>query len=433
MYLFTSSLMSLFIMPIYVWLVIIMSLLVPVWMMYTYKLNYNLIDSIFYDNSMNSMLCFMTITLSLFILVSTGSMLNSYYFIMLIMLEMILCNCFMTNNLLLFFILFESSLLPLLLMMLSYGYQPERLMSILYLTMYTVLGSIPLLIFVLYIWFNMSTMIIPLMSMFSMKPSYLYLIVLIPFSVKLPIYSFHIWLPKAHVEAPLGGSMMLAGAMLKLGGYGMFLFSDLITYQSMVYSYMLIICLSLWGGLLSSFVCLYQMDIKSMIAYSSVVHMSMLVVSVLSNTSWGFMGSILIMISHGWVSSCLFMMAYSTYETTGSRSFMLTKGLLNYYPIFSLLWFIMVSVNMSFPPTINLMGELSSLAVMSYMSVYLTVVMLLIMFMSVLYNMYLYVYINHGSSNSYSNITSLPKSKWYTVSLVHLLPLLLILKLNLMY
>ena len=177
------------------------------------------------------------------------------------------------------------------------------------------------------------------------------------FMVKTPLYFVHLWLPKAHVEAPVAGSMILAGLMLKLGGYGM-------VRICMVYQFVnaklscVIRRVAIWGGVLCGIICLRQTDMKALIAYRSVTHMGVVVGGIIRNTVWGWQGVLLIMIAHGLVSSRIFAGANILYQVFSSRRLFFIKGVIRVIPLISLVWFFSLRANIGVPPTINLEGEI---------------------------------------------------------------------------
>nr|YP_009350091.1 NADH dehydrogenase subunit 4 [Homoiodoris japonica]AKK32253.1 NADH dehydrogenase subunit 4 [Homoiodoris japonica] len=247
------------------------------------------------------------------------------------------------------------------------------------------------------------------------------------FLVKLPMYGAHLWLPKAHVEAPLAGSMILAGILLKLGGYGLVQMNYCFNLTLSGTSTM-IASLSMWGGFLATMMCLRQVDVKALVAYSSVGHMSIVAAGIIIDTSWGVMSAIITMIAHGFSSSAMFCLAYFTYKKSHTRNIPYMKGMLQVYPILSMLWFWFCCINMACPPSLNLMGEMAIVPPLWSFNFWLAAIMGLMVFFSAAYNMYLYSSVNHGSTSSYF-LSGFPiKGYSMTVLFAHLFPLLLIFK-----
>nr|ANC96355.1 NADH dehydrogenase subunit 4 [Helicella itala] len=385
-------------------------------------------------NPLGVVLGFLTLSLMILIMLASSERAKGYYIALQVILGCLLVMCFITNNLLTFYVLFEVCLIPILLMILQWGYQPERLQAGMYMVMYTVMGSLPLLVIILYLYAWKSTYHILTLSYFSNNNSFLFFWGLAAFMIKLPVYGVHVWLPKAHVEAPLGGSMILAGVLLKLGGYGMYLYSCTINISWTMTTLGLALCLiSLWGGVLASLACMSQNDIKALIAYSSIVHMSFIILGLLSGTSWGVTSAIVIMVAHGWASSALFFLSYATYQVAGSRSFSYTKGMLKVMPVLSAFWFIFCMVNMGFPPTINFLGEIMLVPVSLMWSFKIFIPVGVVMFMSVVYNMYLYTEINHGMLSNYLTAAKTMSHREYLTLLGHLLPMIFVINMYLLY
>nr|YP_009441820.1 NADH dehydrogenase subunit 4 [Simianus niponicus]AOY39456.1 NADH dehydrogenase subunit 4 [Simianus niponicus] len=350
---------------------------------------------------------------------------NLFSFMMIFLMISLFC-AFSTMNLFVFYLFFESSLIPTLILILGWGYQPERIQAGVYLLFYTMFASLPMLISVFYLYEKFNSLDFFFFS--SVDNLFLYLCLNFVFFIKMPMFFVHLWLPKAHVEAPVSGSMILAGVMLKLGGYGLVRLMVLFMSLGMSINFVFI-TISLFGGLMISLVCLRQSDMKSLIAYSSVAHMGLVLGGIMTLNYWGFCGALMMMIAHGLCSSGLFCLANISYERLMSRSLFLNKGFINLMPSMSLWWFLFCSSNMAAPPSLNLMGEIiliNSLIGWGYLS------MIMLMFMSFLsaaYSLYLYSYSQHGKIYSGIYCFSSGYVREYLLLLLHWLPLnILVLK-----
>nr|YP_492561.1 NADH dehydrogenase subunit 4 [Lottia digitalis]ABC00933.1 NADH dehydrogenase subunit 4 [Lottia digitalis] len=318
------------------------------------------------------------------------------------LITLIVSLSFMVSNLLWFYILFEGSLIPMFYLIAGWGAYQERVEASVYMMMYTVGASLPLLMIIAYHHGSLSKSTANLLPQeVTVLPSIIVCYgVLMPFLVKLPLYPFHLWLPKAHVEAPTAGSMILAGVMLKLGGFGMecslSMFGHYFSGELWAVSSFAIL-----GGLMSMVHCLLQVDLKAAIAYSSVAHMSLVIYGAASMNSWGMFSCSTIMISHGLTSSGLFCFVHWIYDMTGTRLLSVASGLLVSSRSLSFWALAFLSASAPTPPWLSIAGEVFTIpAMLSHESHHILLFPLAgMMFLSATFSFSLYVELFQGSSS----------------------------------
>ena len=307
---------------------------------------------------------------------------------------------FNTTNIIIFYFFFEWSLIPIFFIIIGWGYQPERLKASLSLFFYTLFASLPLLISIVII-INWSGSVKLRIIITQGMPNFLWTITVLAFLVKFPMYFVHLWLPKAHVEAPVSGSIILAGVLLKLGGYGII---RLIRVTNIRIISSQIIALALIGGGILGVLCIVQRDIKVVIAYSSVVHIALVIAGRLRLTKWGFEGVLIIILAHGVCSSGIFAAANMIYERRHSRRFFFNSGLLNRRAIFRIVWFVLIVANFGGPFTYNLLGEILLILNLSSLAINSLSAVLFLSFFSAAYRLILYRSTNQGQIGNNNSV-----------------------------
>nr|YP_004347557.1 NADH dehydrogenase subunit 4 [Sphoeroides annulatus]BAK09765.1 NADH dehydrogenase subunit 4 [Sphoeroides annulatus] len=353
------------------------------------------------------------------------------YISLLTSLQFFLILAFASTEMIMFYVMFEATLIPTLILITRWGNQTERLNAGTYFLFYTLAGSLPLLIALLLLQNSNGSLSLltllhtstPQLSTYADKIWWAGCI--LAFLVKMPLYGVHLWLPKAHVEAPIAGSMILAAVLLKLGGYGMM--RILVTLEPLTkeLSYPFIV-LALWGVIMTGSICMRQTDLKSLIAYSSVSHMGLVVGGILIQTPWGFTGALILMIAHGLTSSALFCLANTNYERTHSRTMLLARGMQMALPLMAAWWFIASLANLALPPLPNLMGELMIITSMfnwSWWTIALTGLGTLI---TAGYSLYMFLMTQRGPLPNHILALEPSHTREHLLITLHLLPLLLL-------
>ena len=264
---------------------------------------------------------------------------------------------FFAEGWLVFYVVFELSLIPIFLIILGWGYQRERLKASKALVFYTISGSIPLIL-ILSIIANFGCSHIFQVSQSTRDRDLVQLIMLAAttgFLVKLPICCLHIWLPKAHVEAPVYGSIFLAAVLLKIGGWGLIKVAPHVSNLSGWLS--LLAGVSLWGLIIINLICIQSSDLKVLIAFSSVRHIGIAFLSLRSGTQRGFNAMLMIILGHGIRSSLMFFYSYLFYVNSATRSLLLNKTLKVKAGLIAVLWGVSCVGMIGGPPTINLWFE----------------------------------------------------------------------------
>nr|YP_010177313.1 NADH dehydrogenase subunit 4 [Pareas formosensis]QSQ87112.1 NADH dehydrogenase subunit 4 [Pareas formosensis] len=278
----------------------------------------------------------------------------------LVVLQSAISLTFMADNLTLMYVMFEATLAPTLIIITRWGQQAERLTAGTYFMLYTLMTSMPLLLAILFmnnLTFTPTSFSTTMQPLGAWTELLLWLACLLAFLTKMPLYGLHLWLPKAHVEAPIAGSMVLAAILLKLGGYGMIRMMQIMPTMK-TDTFLPFLVLALWGAILANLTCLQQTDLKSLIAYSSISHMGLVVASIMLQTPWGLSGAMSLMVAHGFTSSMLFCLANTTYERTNTRILILTRGFHNILPMATTWWLLANLMNIAIPPSLNFTGEL---------------------------------------------------------------------------
>ena len=259
-----------------------------------------------------------------------------------------------------FFLFFEMTLIPIYFLVLVWGSRERRIRASYLISIYTLLGSIFMFFNILYLISKAGTTDYEILLgvLFSEEDQkFLWLTFFISFAAKIPLFPLHIWLPEAHVEAPTLGSVLLAVLLLKLGTYGIIRFSLPLFPKGTLFFGPLASTFAVMGVIYTCLTAIRQIDLKKIIAYSSVGHMNVVLLGILSGTSEGLTGALFQMLSHGVVSGALFFAVGTIYERYSVRSLKYFGGLTYFYPLFAIVFLIFSMANISFPLTSSFVGE----------------------------------------------------------------------------
>ncbi len=268
---------------------------------------------------------------------------------------------FASLDFIMFYFFFEASLIPMFLIIGIWG-GAERIYASFKFFLYTLLGSVLLLLAMLYIYFQTGTSDIPLLTVLLPElplevQKWLWLAFFASFAVKVPMWPVHTWLPDAHVQAPTAGSMMLAGVLLKLGAYGFIRFSIPMLPDASLYFADFVYALSVVAVIYTSLVALMQKDMKKLIAYSSIAHMGFVTIGLFTFTQQGVEGALFQMLSHGLVSAALFFCVGVLYDRVHTKEIARYGGLVHRMPRFALLFLFFTMASIGLPGTSGFVGE----------------------------------------------------------------------------
>ncbi len=278
------------------------------------------------------------------------------------LLESILIGIFCSLDLFLFYILFEAVLIPMYFIVGIFGSRERKIRASYFLFLYTLVSSILMFVAILFLYFKTGTTSYLLLKTFKsfdyLTENICWIAFFFSFAVKMPLVPFHIWLPEAHAEAPTAGSVILAGILLKLGGYGFIRFSLGLFPDSSAFFSPFIHVLSVFGVIYASLTTFQQVDLKKIIAYSSVGHMGLVTAAIFSFNYEAIFGSVFLMLSHGIVSSGLFLMVGFLYEKHHTRVLKYYSGLIHVMPLFSFFFIVFTLGNIGLPGTSSFIGEI---------------------------------------------------------------------------
>jgi NADH-ubiquinone oxidoreductase chain 4 len=333
-----------------------------------------------------------------------------YFLIAFLVLETLLIAVFVVLDLMLFYIFFESVLIPLFLIVGIWGGSDTRIRAAFLLFLYTLAGSLFMLLAIMVIYYNVGSTDFTMISLSDISldsQKLLWLAFFLSFAIKTPLVPFHMWLPRAHAEAPLAGSILLAGLILKLATYGYL--RVLINFMPDATSYFspLVQTIAVVTLIYSSLATVRQVDFKALVAYSSIGHMAVVILGLFSNTIIGMEGAIALSVAHGVISPAMFILVGGVlYDRFHTRVIRYYRGVTVYMPVFSALFFVTTAFNMAVPLSLNWIGEFMSLAGAFQRSPLVGLLGASSIILSAAYSIYLYNRISYGAYSRYLSYTT---------------------------
>ena len=315
------------------------------------------------------------------------------YLMYFFLIEILLINFFLVTNLLLFYIYFEAILIPMFLVILIWGSRKRKIHASFLFFFFTLIGSLFMILGIIWLYLYVGELNIQILQYIILSKEHqliLWFLFFIAFAVKVPMYPVHSWLPEAHVEAPTGGSIILAGVLLKLGLYGMLRVLIVLFPIANIYYTPLVITLSFISVIFISIIILQQIDLKKIIAYSSIAHMNFAVIGIFSNNIYGIEGSIFTMLSHGLISSMLFFCIGVLYDRYGERNLLYYSNVVQIMPFFSFFFFFSIIANLGMPGTSSFIGEFLLLLSLSFKSIFLLFIISSTLFLTTIYCIWLF-------------------------------------------
>lgn len=360
---------------------------------------------------------------------SKESIYNQKVFITLIFIILFfLLVTFLAKKFIVLFLGFEGTLIPTLFLITRWGNQQERIEAGTFFVFYTLVTSLPLFLGLISIYQRTTKILITHLNikLVGHIKKLLAVCCITAFLVKVPIFAIHLWLPKAHVEAPVAGSMILAAVLLKMGGYGFSRLSLLFFIPIKSYIQNILVPFCVWGGLLTSIICLTQTDLKSLIAYSSVSHMRFMIAGISVLSSWAIAGGLIVMIAHGIVSSALFCIANTLYERSATRTMIINRSTKLIYALTPILWLVLACAKMGIPPLPNSVGEVLVISSIVAKKIINFIPTLVGVIATGIFRLFMFLAVRSGKFQKWANFAARMKERETKTLAAHALPLVIL-------